>query len=127
MPRAPKRARMSIGGCNPPRYEYEPMEQDEEQSVYQDKQVVYPVVPPSPMPSPTPEPEEEEEIEPMDESPQEINDVGSDEEQDDDQGDGQPPSPSQVGSSGSVPPHQWDGLKEYSRIQNAASTCTNVL
>ena len=60
MSRAPKRARMSVGGCNPPRYVYEPMEQDEELSVYQDKQVVYPVEPPSPMPSPTPEPEEKE-------------------------------------------------------------------
>jgi len=80
------------------------MEQDEELSVYQDKQVVYPVEPPSPMPSPTPEPEEEEEIEPMEEIPQEIIDVSSDEEQDVDQGDGQPPSLSQDGSSGSVPP-----------------------
>ena len=101
---APKSARMFIGGCHPPCYVYEPMEQDEELSVYQDKQVVYPIVPPSPMPSPTPEPIEEEEIEHMDESPQGINNVSSDEEQDVDQGDGQPPSPSQDGSSGSVPP-----------------------
>ena len=127
MPRAPKRARMSIGGCNPPRYEYEPMEQDEEQSVYQDKQVVYPVVPPSPMPSPTPEPEEEEEIEPMEEIPQEIIDVSSDEEQDVDQGDGQPRHRHKMDHREVCHPHQWDGLKEYSRIQNATSTCTNVL
>ena len=104
MSRAPKSARMSVGGCHPPHYVYEPMKQDEELSVYQDKQVVYPVELPSPMPSPTPEPEEEEEIEPMEEIPQEIIDVSSDEEQDVDQGDGQPPSLSQDGSSGSVPP-----------------------